>query len=158
MRRIVGVLRSEPERSGADWEPAPSLADIGELVHRASDRATLVVHGQPPRVSPALELTIYRVVQEALTNFLKHAGPTATAVVTLAYHPTEIMVEIVDNGPGPTQVTTTPGHGLRGMAERVTSMDGRLEAHPLALGGFVVRAVLPVHHRATTTIDRGVHR
>ena len=158
MRRIVGVLRSEPERRGADWEPAPSLADIGELVHRASDRATLVVHGQPPRVSPALELTIYRVVQEALTNFLKHAGPTATAVVTLAYHPTEIMVEIVDNGPGPTQVTTTPGHGLRGMAERVTSMDGRLEAHPLALGGFVVRAVLPVHHRATTTIDRGVHR
>ena len=82
----------------------------------------------------------------------------ATAVVTLAYHPTEIMVEIVDNGPGPTQVTTTPGHGLRGMAERVTSMDGRLEAHPLARGGFVVRAVLPVHHRATTTIDRGVHR
>ncbi len=158
MRRIVGVLRSEPERRGADWEPAPSLADIGELVHRASDRATLVVHGQPPRVSPALELTIYRVVQEALTNFLKHAGPTATAVVTLAYHPTEIRVEILDNGPGPTQVTTTPGHGLRGMAERVTSMDGRLEAHPLALGGFVVRAVLPVHHRATTTIDRGVHR
>ncbi|MFT4215956.1 MAG: sensor histidine kinase [Micropruina sp.] len=152
MRRIVGVLRSEPERRGADWEPAPSLADIPELVHRASDRATLVVHGEPPRVSPALELTIYRVVQEALTNFLKHAGPTATAVVTLAYGATEIMVEIVDNGPGPEQVTTTPGHGLRGMAERVTSMDGRLEAHPLALGGFVVRAVLPVHNR------QGAHR
>lgn len=147
MRRIVGVLRSEPERRGADWEPAPSLADIPELVHRASDRATLVVHGAPPRVSPALELTIYRVVQEALTNFLKHAGPTATAVVTLAYSTFEIMVEIVDNGPGPETVKTTPGHGLRGMAERVTSMDGRLEAHPLALGGFVVRAVLPVHNR-----------
>lgn len=147
MRRIVGVLRSEPERRGADWEPAPSLADIPDLVHRASDRATLVVHGDPPRVSPALELTIYRVVQEALTNFLKHAGPTATAVVTLAYSAAEIMVEIVDNGPGPETVTTTPGHGLRGMAERVTSMDGRLEAHPLALGGFVVRAVLPVQNR-----------
>lgn len=152
MRRIVGVLRSEPERRGADWEPAPSLADIPDLVHRASDRATLVVHGQPPRVSPALELTIYRVVQEALTNFLKHAGPTATAVVTIAYGATEIMVEIVDNGPGPELVNTSPGHGLRGMAERVTSMDGRLEAHPLALGGFVVRAVLPVQPR------QGVHR
>jgi signal transduction histidine kinase len=152
MRRIVGVLRSEPERRGADWEPAPSLADIPELVHRASDRATFVVHGEPPRVSPALELTIYRVVQEALTNFLKHAGPTATAVVTIAYGVSDIMVEIVDNGPGPDQVTTVPGHGLRGMAERVTSMDGRLEAHPLALGGFVVRAVLPVHHR------QGAHR
>jgi len=152
MRRIVGVLRSEPEHRGADWEPAPSLADIADLVHRASDRATLVVHGDPPRVSPALELTIYRVVQEALTNFLKHAGPTATAVVTIAYGPTEIMVEIVDNGPGPEQVATVPGHGLTGMAERVTSMDGRLEAHPLPLGGFVVRAVLPVHNR------QGVHR
>ncbi len=152
MRRIVGVLRSEPERRGADWEPAPSLADIPELVHRASDRATFVVHGEPPRVSPALELTIYRVVQEALTNFLKHAGPTATAVVTIAYGASDIMVEIVDNGPGPEVVKTTPGHGLRGMAERVTSMDGRLEAHPLALGGFVVRAVLPVHHR------QGAHR
>ncbi|HVK46065.1 MAG TPA: sensor histidine kinase [Micropruina sp.] len=152
MRRIVGVLRSEPERSGPDFEPAPSLAGIVELVHRASDRATLVRHGEPPRVSPALELTIYRVVQEALTNFLKHAGPSATAVVTIDYSPTQIMVEIVDNGPGPNQVSTTPGHGLRGMAERVTSMDGRLEAHPLALGGFVVRAVLPVHHR------QGAHR
>ena len=152
MRRIVGVLRSEPERRGADWEPAPSLADIPDLVHRATDRATLVVHGEPPRVSPALELTIYRVVQEALTNFLKHAGPTATAVVTLAYGSTEILVEIVDNGPGPGQVTTIPGHGLRGMAERVTSMDGRLEAHPLALGGFVVRAMLPVHK------PQGAHR
>ncbi|MBP8918544.1 MAG: sensor histidine kinase [Micropruina sp.] len=152
MRRIVGVLRSEPERRGADWEPAPSLADIPDLVHRATDRATLVVHGEPPRVSPALELTIYRVVQEALTNFLKHAGPTATAVVTLAYGSTEILVEIVDNGPGPGQVTTIPGHGLRGMAERVTSMDGRLEAHPLALGGFVVRAMLPVHN------PQGAHR
>ena len=152
MRRIVGVLRSEPERRGADWEPAPSLGDIPDLVHRASDRATLVVHGEAPWVSPALELTLYRVVQEALTNFLKHAGPTATAVVTIDYSPAQIMVEIVDNGPGPNQVTTTPGHGLRGMAERVTSMDGRLEAHPLALGGFVVRAVLPVHQR------QGVHR
>ena len=65
-----------------------------------------MVHGEPPRVSPALELTIYRVVQEALTNFLKHAGPTATAVVTLAYGSTEILVEIVDNGPGPGQGTT----------------------------------------------------
>lgn len=152
MRRIVGVLRSEPERRAADWEPAPSLADIPELVHRASDRATLVLHGEPPWVSPAQELTIYRVVQEALTNFLKHAGPTATAVVTIAYGASEIMVEVVDNGPGPESVNTTPGHGLRGMAERVTSMDGRLEAHPLALGGFVVRAILPIHHR------QGAHR
>ena len=58
MRRIVGVLRSEPERRGADWEPAPALADIPDLVQRASDRDTLVVHGVPPRVSP--ERTTYR--------------------------------------------------------------------------------------------------
>ena len=80
MRRILGVLRDEPEPGKqADFAPAPRLTDIPDLVARTSDRVRLAVHGQPPRVSPALELTVYRVVQEALTNFLKHAGPEATA-------------------------------------------------------------------------------
>ncbi len=146
MRRIVGVLRREPEfNTPVDYAPAPRLADIGELVHRTTDRAHLRTVGDPPRVSPALELTIYRVVQEALTNFLKHAGPQATATVTLTYGRSEIVAEILDNGPGPAH-DGPPGHGLRGMSERVTSMGGRLEAHSLPLGGFRVRAALPLHN------------
>lgn len=148
MRRIVGVLRREPNADTApDYTPAPTLGEISELVRRATDRAHLRVIGDPPRVSHALELTVYRVVQEALTNFLKHAGPEATATVTLTYTSTEIHIEVMDNGPGPAVVGQPTGHGLRGMAERVSSMGGRLEAHPLPRGGFVVRAVLPLHNR-----------
>ncbi|MBK8460627.1 MAG: sensor histidine kinase [Micropruina sp.] len=146
MRRIVGVLRAEPERRpSAPYTPAPTLADIPELVHRATDRATLRILGLPPRVSPAMELTVYRVVQEALTNFLKHAGPDATASVTLAYGYRDITIEVVDNGPGPVSSPGPSGHGLRGMAERVTSMGGRLEARPLPKGGFAVLAILPIN-------------
>lgn len=145
MRRIVGVLRREPDADApADFAPAPTLDDIADLVQRTTDRAHLRIIGNAPKVSPALELTVYRVIQEALTNFLKHAGSTATATVTLTYRGTDILVEVVDNGPGETISDGTPGHGLRGMSERVASMGGRLEAHPQPRGGFLVRAALPL--------------
>lgn len=145
MRRILGVLR-DPSSGAADFAPAPRLEDIPDLVARTSDRVQLSVQGRPPlRPSPALELTIYRVVQEALTNFLKHAGPDATAMVTVTYGSTEIVVDVLDNGAGATAgVPETPGHGLRGMSERVASMGGRLHARPRPGGGFQVTAVLPV--------------
>jgi signal transduction histidine kinase len=147
MRRIVGVLREEPSQAQADFAPAPTLADIPELVARASDRATLEVRGQPPRVPAALALTAYRVVQEALTNFLKHAGPEATAQVTVTYGMRDITIDVLDNGPGTGSGSESPGHGLRGMNERVTSMGGRLLTRSRPSGGFQVTAVLPV--RAT---------
>ncbi|PFG18232.1 signal transduction histidine kinase [Propionicimonas paludicola] len=145
MRRILGVLR-DPSSGAADFAPAPRLEDIPELVSRTSDRVQLSIQGRPPtRPSPALELTVYRVVQEALTNFLKHAGPDATAMVTVTYGSTEIVVDVLDNGLGATAgVPETPGHGLRGMSERVASMGGRLHARPRPGGGFQVTAVLPV--------------
>jgi len=145
MRRILGVLR-DPNSGAADFAPAPRLEDIPDLVARTSDRAQLSIQGRPPmRPSPALELTVYRVVQEALTNFLKHAGPEATAMVTVTYGSTEIVVDVLDNGAGATAgVPETPGHGLRGMSERVASMGGRLHARPRPGGGFQVTAVLPV--------------
>ena len=142
MRRILGVLRDEPGE--ADFTPAPRLEDIPELVHRASDRFRLTVNGQPPRVSAALELTVYRVVQEALTNVLKHAGPNARASVTLTYAPREIIVDVLDNGSPTGDQPTEPGHGLRGMTERVTSMGGRMVARPRPSGGFQVTVVLPL--------------
>jgi signal transduction histidine kinase len=146
VRRILGVLRDAPEpRSQAEFAPAPRLTDIPELVARTSDRVQLAVHGQPPRVSQALELTVFRVVQEALTNFLKHAGPQATAMVTITYGMREIAIDVLDNGVAtPTAVPQNPGHGLRGMHERVSSMGGRLLTRARPSGGFQVTAVLPI--------------
>ncbi len=145
MRRILGVLRDGPESgTDADFAPAPRLQDIPDLVGRASERFRLTVNGQPPKVSAALELTVYRVVQEALTNVLKHAGPDARATVSLTYAPREILVDVVDNGRPDPDHATEPGHGLRGMNERVTSMGGRMVARPRPSGGFQVTVVLPL--------------
>ena len=146
MRRILGVLRAEPDGT-ADFSPAPRLTDIPDLVSHTSDRAELIVKGQPPRVSQALELTVYRIVQEALTNFLKHAGPDAKATVTLTYGPDDICVDVLDDGLGSHGPDHEPGHGLRGMNERVAAMGGRLTARPLPAGGFQVMAILPLAWR-----------
>ena len=150
MRRIVGVLR-KPDGT-PDYAPAPRLADIPDLVARASDRCELVVQGTPEHLTPALELTIYRIVQEALTNFLKYAGPDAHAVVRITHDPTQVTVDITDDGQG---VTTDPsengGQGLRGMYERVTSMGGKLRVGPRHdTLGFRVTALLPARHPSQT--------
>ncbi|SMO32815.1 sensor histidine kinase [Propioniciclava tarda] len=144
MRRIVGVLRGATD--GADLAPAPTLAGLAELVQRTSDRVTLVTSGTPSGLSPALELTVYRVVQEALTNVLKHTGPDAHARVDLAYESTRVVVEITDDGrPGAT-ASEPGGNGLRGMRERVAAMGGVLTAGPrLDADGFRVRAEIPVN-------------
>lgn len=145
MRRIVGVLRAGPDDEPASYAPAPTLEEIPDMVARTSDRVQLVVEGNPQPVSQALALTVFRVTQEALTNFLKHAGPEATAVATLTYSATSITVEVVDNGAGVDDPTDGGGNGLRGMYERVSSMGGRLLAGPRSDGpGFRVHAVLPV--------------
>ena len=145
MRRIVGVLRGAAD--GADLTPAPSLAGLPDLVHRTSDRAELRTNGVPSGLTPALELTLYRVVQEALTNVLKHAGPDAHAIVALDFSPARITAEITDDGrgvPAP-DAPATGGNGLRGMRERVAAMGGVLEAGPRPGGpGFRVRAEIPV--------------
>lgn len=150
MRRIVGVLRAGPE--AADYNPAPTLAEIPDLVQRASSRAHLRIMGQPHHTTPALELTVYRVVQEALTNFLKHAGPDAEAWVRLNYAPQHIAIDVVDNGTGVENPAETGGNGLRGMHERVASMGGRLTAAPRHDGpGFRVQATIPVRRSVSPT-------
>lgn len=149
MRRIVGVLRSDPEAADqAEYRPAPGLSDIPGLVAHAGDRVQLSIAGAQPAVSPALGVTAYRVVQESLTNFLKHAGPAAQATVAVIYQPTTISIEVANDAPsGPSQPLIKdagPGYGLQGMHERVTTMGGRLSARPVKAGGWVVRAVLPL--------------
>ena len=145
MRHILGVLRADPDPDPeVDFAPMPRLADIPELVARTSDRARLKVKGRPPHVSQVMELTVFRVVQEALTNVLKHAGPDATARVTISYGPQAITVDVVDDGVGQAEPSHPPGHGLRGMNERVAAMGGKLIARPRPRGGFQVTATLPL--------------
>ena len=143
MRQMVGLLRGGPVPSGADYLPAPGLTDIPELVRRTSRHAELVTTGPPPPVPPALGLSAYRLVQESLTNVLKHAGPAARARVSLAYTATSIEIEVVDDGRG-AAAGDGRGHGLHGMAERVALHRGQLSAYPLPGGGWTVRARLPL--------------
>ena len=148
MRRIVGVLRGN-EAQSPTYAPAPSMREITDLVARIGERASLATVGNPYPVSSALELTVYRVAQEALTNFLKHAGPDARAHVTLTYAFGHIEIDITDDGAGPA-APSPGGNGLLGMHERVTSMGGTLRAGPLPNGvGFRVTAVLPVREHPT---------
>lgn len=143
MRRIVGVLRSGPDE-GETYAPMPSMGDIPEMVQRMGDRVELRVEGEPPPCSAATQLTVYRVVQEALTNFLKHAGPQAHATVRLRYSGETITAEVTDDGIGQNASSDGMGNGLKGMTERVAAMGGVLEVGPRSAGGFGVRATVPV--------------
>lgn len=146
MRRIVGVLRA-PTEQAALYSPNPGLEGIGDMVARSGERVRLEVSGTPPTVPSTLGLTVYRVVQEAVTNFLKHAGPQARCTVRLSYTPALVVAEISDDGLGSSSASDGRGHGLRGMRERVAAMNGQLVAQPRSEGGYLVRAVLPVPTR-----------
>jgi signal transduction histidine kinase len=144
-RRLVGVLRDPT--SGAELAPAGGLEQIGELVERvraAGIRVTLQDeldgHGAVwVGVGPAA----YRVVQEGLTNVMKHAGPGAAAEVTVARTPSALRITISDDGVGGASRDDVLGHGLPGMRERVLFHGGVLTAGPRSRGGWEVRATLP---------------
>jgi signal transduction histidine kinase len=143
LRRILALLR-EP-RQKAESRPQPSLAELDELV--ASYRAAglpvrLEVIGEPTPLPGGIELSVYRVVQEALTNTLKHSNPTNVTVM-LAFRDARLELEIVDDG-APTLGPATTGHGLIGMRERVALLGGELETGPREGGGFRVAAQLPL--------------
>jgi signal transduction histidine kinase len=150
LRRLLGVLRND-EGQGAG--PQPGVGDIDRLVEdlRASGlpvRYTIV--GGRPSVEPGLALTVYRVVQESLTNTLKHAGPTTATSVVLRHQPGLVEVQVTDAGgvEAPTEPPSAPdglpsGHGLVGMAERVAMYGGTLRAGPRPGGGWQVEACLP---------------
>ena len=141
MRRIVALLRGEEH---AVFEPTPSLRQIPEMVAAAGDRIVLTIPEDYPPVPDSLGLAAYRVVQESVTNFLKHAGPTAEARVTLKFEPTCIAIRTVDDGVAGTTTIDPTGSGVRGMRERVTSMGGTFTAGPRLGGGWQVQAQLPM--------------
>jgi signal transduction histidine kinase len=146
MRRMVGLLRSgaQIEQEQTSYVPTPGLEEIPELVRKTTERAELAVFGEVPPVSQALGLTAYRIVQEALTNVLKHGGPAASARVTLAFTASAVEIEVADDGRGAAADSDGLGHGLQGMQERVAIHGGTLTAGPRPAGGYVVRAALPL--------------
>lgn len=148
MRRIVGVLRSGDDSPA--YAPMPGFSDIPALVALTGDRVRLAVHGTPQPASPAIQLTVYRIVQEAITNMLKHAGPGACAEVTLDHRPGQVSVAIVDDGVGVPDTFDGRGNGLKGMGERVAAMGGTLTTGPEPAAGFGVRATIPLPHPART--------
>jgi signal transduction histidine kinase len=142
MRRLVGVLRTEADEPAL--APSPSLGHLDELVERVR-RAGLPVAvqtvGEPVELPPGLDISAYRIVQEALTNALKHAGD-ARASVIVSYCARTVEIEVSDDGRGGTP--NGGGHGLTGLRERVTVFGGELETKGREGGGFLVRARLPL--------------
>jgi signal transduction histidine kinase len=150
MRRLLGVLRAEDQDGSAGRAPAPSLADLEQLVRttaRAGVRVQLEITGRRRPLPAGIELSAYRIVQEALTNVVRHAG-TPVSHVTIGYEAHQLSVEITDDG-ADHPVAGGPGHGLIGMQERVNLYGGWLRAGPLPERGFQVLARLPLGEAAT---------
>jgi signal transduction histidine kinase len=162
MRRLLGVLREEPAAAGSNgfaghggpaYAPQPGLRELDALVDRVRGTGldVSVRHaGAPFEVSGAAGLTVYRIVQEALTNALKHAEEPATVAVWLEFDDPDVSVRITDDGRAPVPASSGNGrtavagggHGLAGMAERASAFGGRLRAGPRQGGGWEVEATL----------------
>jgi signal transduction histidine kinase len=145
MRRLLGALG--PSVAGGR-EPQPGLGALPALVDRV--RATgipvrLDIHGEPAALPASVDLSAYRIVQEALTNTLKHAGTGARATVFLDYQAEHIGIEVSDDGAGRLATPAEHGNGLRGIADRVSLLRGELSIGPAPQRGFLVRARLPLH-------------
>ena len=143
LRRMLGMLREQP---GFGLEPPPSLARVDELarsVRAAGVDVDVEVEGDPAGVPAGVDVAAFRIVQEALTNVLKHAH-AEHASVRVAYARDGVTLEVVDDGPGArANGHREPGHGLIGMRERVALYGGELEIGPRDSGGFAVTARLP---------------
>jgi signal transduction histidine kinase len=162
MRRLLGVLRQADDQTPS-LAPAPGLADLPTLVRQLSEVGLTVdlrADDPPPGGVPdGVDLSAYRIVQEGLTNVLRHGGPEAR--VAIGYPAGAVEIEVCDDGrppdraPRPRGVTEGPGHGLIGMRERVAVYGGTLTAGPRPGGGFRLAATLPFGASATPVLDRG---
>jgi signal transduction histidine kinase len=167
MSSLLGVLRAGPgtetEAAAAPLAPAPVAADIEQLVAQAREagmRVSYTVEGPVRSLPGGLSLAAYRIVQEALTNVRKHAGPDAAAEVTLCFGHDDLLVRVTDDGrePGGTlprygpQKAADIGHGLTGMRERAALYRGTVQAGPRPGGGFAVTVSFPL---AGSTLSQG---
>jgi signal transduction histidine kinase len=146
LRAILNVLRQADEADPT--QPAPGTAQLEDLIagaRRAGLETTFTVTGQPVPLPAAVDLAAYRIVQESLTNAIRHAGP-ATAAVRLDYHHDELQIDVTDTGrgqPAGAAAGQSGGHGLAGMRERAAAVGGTVETGPRPGGGFRVAARLP---------------
>ncbi|TQS20466.1 sensor histidine kinase [Microbispora sp. KK1-11] len=151
MRHMLGVLRMAPATLSPALSPAPGLAALPDIAERAAaagvrvDLDVRVTDGLPP----ALELAVHRIVQEAVTNVVRHAAPAACRV-SVRDEGEQVRIEVTDDGPGRRVLPPgPPGHGVIGMRERVTAHGGVFTAGPLPGGGFRVLARLPLEREGT---------
>jgi signal transduction histidine kinase len=145
MRRLLGLLRSDD--TGTALRPQPGLVDLEYLLAEASGTGmhlTTEVDQPLPDVPPGVGLTVYRVVQEALTNVRKHAGPEPKVRVAVRHLGNGVRVTVEDDGRGASAHDDGEGHGVMGMQERVAAVGGSIEAGPRPGGGFRVEALVPV--------------
>ena len=146
MRRLTGVLRREEESYKA---PQPGLGYLEKLIEQTREAGLPVevsIEGQPYELPQGADLSAFRIVQEALTNSLKHAGPSQ-ASVCIKYSPDKLELRVTDNGRGAAERLSNgsvAGHGLVGMRERVAMFGGDLKSGPLPGGGYQVQATLPL--------------
>ena len=175
-RRLLGVVR-RPAEEDPELAPQPGIADLPALIARVRQAGTpveLCVEGVPRPLAAGLELSAYRIIQEGLTNTIKHAGPGATATVRVRYGDAGISVEVADDGTGTSDRqhadsadpddaerkrdggSPRDGHGLPGMRARVAMLGGELTAGPAGPNGFRVHARLPLHApEAAAVLARG---
>jgi signal transduction histidine kinase len=151
LHRLLGFLRRADQPD--ELAPQPDLAQLPDLIARAADRqlhVELSIEGEPRALPRTLELSAYRVIQEALTNTVKHSGGT-NATVRVEYAPSQLEIEVVDNGGHMKDRTprTVGGHGLIGMRERVGLHHGHLRAGATPQGGFAVHATFPLNGAGT---------
>jgi signal transduction histidine kinase len=154
MRRLVGVLRTEAEPARTELAPQPGVNDVSVLVDQLREtgmQVQLWIEGESRALSPGVDLAAFRLVQEALTNTLKHAGPQARAWVRIQYADRQLQIEVEDDGRGLVAGLSRTGangngngHGLMGMRERVALYGGDLRIGPRSGGGFEVRARFPL--------------
>jgi signal transduction histidine kinase len=150
MRRMLGVLRADSDESapgdpGDERAPAPGLAELKALAEHAAEAGVHVDLGVPTDhdLPEGVALAAYRIVQEALTNVIKHAAPTRCRV-RVGRTRRDVVIDVTDDGPGRCPRPTAPGgHGIIGMRERAALFGGKLEAAPGPHGGFRVIACLP---------------
>lgn len=151
IRQLVQILRSDGD-NGIDRDPA-SLGRLTSVVERARAAGLavdLIQDGMPPELPGGVALAVYRIVQESLTNTLKHAGPAPSATVRVRYAPRAIDIGVTDNGVGGSPATG--GHGLIGMRERALLYGGTFDAGPLLSGGWRVRARIPLAGEAKRAV------
>ena len=147
MRRLLNVLRADDDQASPTpgLAPIPGIDQLSVLIESVTDagvHVNLMADVRSADVPPAVDVSVYRIVQEALTNTLRHGGARPSAQVVVSRDDSSVLVTVIDDGPG-TGGDAQPGHGLRGMRERIALLGGELTAGPRPQGGFAVTARLP---------------